>query len=59
MISDPAVMARLGVRSKNNTAWAFLTYLRDAGRACAERWLAEHGASLGHEGTLDLDAFAP
>ncbi len=38
-------MAGLGVRSKNNTAWPFLSYLRDAGRACAERWLEENRAT--------------
>jgi len=57
-IADPAVMNGLGARSKNNTAWAFLTYLRDAGRACAERWLERHRDQLGHASTLDLDEFA-
>jgi NTE family protein len=56
-IADDAVMSALGVSSKNNTAWSFLTYLRDSGRACAERWLAEHGAKLGKASTLDLAAF--
>ncbi len=56
-IADPAVMAGLGMRSKSNTAWPFLTYLRDAGRAAAERWLAQHRQQLGHESTLDLAEF--
>ena len=53
-IADPLVMAGLGMRSKNNTAWPFLTYLRDAGRAAADAWLVEHGAALGRASTLDL-----
>ena len=57
-IADPDVMAGLGVRSKNNTAWPFLSYLRDAGRACTERWLEENRAKLGRESTLDLAEFA-
>jgi NTE family protein len=57
-IADEEVMAGLGMSSKNNTAWPFLTYLRDAGRAAAERWLAEHGAALGHAATLDMAEFA-
>jgi NTE family protein len=57
-IADPQVMAGLGMRSKNNTAWPFLTYLRDAGRAAADRWLDAHRPQLGHESTLDLAEFA-
>jgi NTE family protein len=57
-IADPEVMAGLGMRSKNNTAWPFLTYLRDAGRAAAEGWLERHRQQLGRESTLDLAEFA-
>jgi NTE family protein len=57
-IADPAVMASLGMRSKNNTAWPFLIYLRDAGRGAAGRWLEEHRHQLGRESTLDLADFA-
>jgi NTE family protein len=57
-IADPAVMAGLGMSSKNNTAWPFLTYLRDAGRAAAEDWLGRHRAALGSASTLDLTEFA-
>ena len=53
-IADPLVMAGLGTRSKNNTAWPFLAYLRDAGRAAAERWLAESQGRIGRESTLEL-----
>ena len=57
-IADESVMAGLGMSSKNNTAWPFLTYLRDAGRDAAARWLAEHGAVLGSASTLDMAKFA-
>ncbi len=57
LIADPAVMAGLGMRSKNNTAWPFLTYLRDAGRAAADRWLEQHRHQLGRESTMDLTEF--
>jgi len=57
-IADPEVMASLGMRSKNNTAWPFLVYLRDAGRGAAGRWLEEHRHQLGRESTLDLADFA-
>ncbi len=58
LIADPAVMAGLGMRSKNNTAWPFLTYLRDAGRAATDGWLTEHRHQLGRELTMDLSEFA-
>jgi NTE family protein len=58
MIADPTTMQSLGVRSKNNTSWAFLCYLRDAGRICAERWLAAHKGQIGREATLDLESFS-
>jgi NTE family protein len=57
-IADHEVMASLGVRSKNNTALAFLVYLRDAGRACTERWLEANRSRIGREFTLDLEEFA-
>jgi NTE family protein len=57
-IADPEIMATLGMRSKNNTAWPFLTYLRDAGRGAADRWLGQHRHQLGRESTLDLADFA-
>ena len=57
-IADPEVMTTLGLRSKNNTAWAFLTYLRDAGRARATAWLECNRDKIGHESTLDLQEFA-
>jgi NTE family protein len=44
-------MRELGVSSKLNADWSFLTRLRDAGRAAAERWLAANYDRLGQEST--------
>ena len=56
-IADPEVMAPLGMSSKNNTAWNFLTYLKDAGRDCADAWLKANRRYIGKKSTLDLKAF--
>lgn len=57
-IADPEVMSPLGMRSKNNTAWNFLTYLKDAGRNCADAWLKKNRRHLGKKSTLDLEDFS-
>lgn len=57
-IADPEVMAPLGVSSKNNTAWNFLTYLKDAGYETADAWLKQNRRHLGKKATLDLDDFS-
>lgn len=57
-IADPEVMSTLGVSSKNNTAWNFLTYLKEAGRLAAEAWLVQSEKKIGKESTLDLNEFA-
>jgi NTE family protein len=57
-IADPAVMAPLGISSKNNTAWNFLTYLKDAGRSAADAWLKQNRRHLGKTSTLDLADFS-
>ena len=57
-ITDPDVMGPLGVSSKNNTAWNFLTYLKDAGRDCADSWLKQNRRHIGKKSTLDLEAFS-
>jgi NTE family protein len=51
------MMTDLGYSSKLNAEWPFLTMLRDEGRACANTFIAAHGANLGKRSTLDLDAF--
>jgi NTE family protein len=53
-IHDEATMLELGVSSKLNAEWTFLTYLRDRGRSAAQRWLSAHYDDLGVRNTLDL-----
>jgi len=48
-------MLGLGYSSKLNAEWAFLCMLRDEGRRCASEFIRDHGASLGHQSTVDLD----
>jgi NTE family protein len=47
-------MKGLGVGSKLNADWGFLTHLRDIGRACAEEWLAANFDHLGTCSTIDV-----
>jgi NTE family protein len=53
-IHDAETMLALRMSSKLNAEWAFLTYLRDRGRAAAADWLAKHYDDLGARSTLDL-----
>lgn len=55
-IRDDAAMARLGVASKTNTDWAFLTGLRDRGRETAFAWLEANYAHIGVRSSVDLAA---
>ncbi len=54
MIGDTDTMTALDVSSKMNAEWAFLTYLRDKGRAAAERWLERHFGDVGVTSTFDV-----
>lgn len=47
-------MLELGVSSKLNAEWKFLTYLRDIGRDAAAQWLDEHYDDLGVRSTMDV-----
>jgi NTE family protein len=47
-------MLGLGVSSKLNAEWAFLTDLRDQGRKTAQDWLSRHYGDLGIRNTLEL-----
>jgi NTE family protein len=49
------VMVTLGVSSKLNAEWAFLSMLCDEGRRCATEFLAGHGGDIGVKSTLDLE----
>jgi NTE family protein len=53
-IYDEETMLALGVSSKVNAEWAFLTYLRDQGRKAAQNWLSRHYVDLGVRNSLDL-----
>jgi len=44
-----------GSSSKMNAEWSFLCLLRDSGRQAAEQFLTEHGDTLGHRSSFDLD----
>ena len=50
------VMVGLGYSSKLNAEWAFLQWLRDAGREATERFLRTHADEIGRRSSLDLDA---
>ena len=49
-------MRGLGVTSKLNTDWEFLTHLRDEGRESASAWLAENLTKVNHESTIDISS---
>jgi NTE family protein len=49
------VMLDLGYSSKLNAEWAFLTMLRDRGRAAADEFLTAHRDDLGRRSSLELD----
>ncbi|MFI4987078.1 MAG: patatin-like phospholipase family protein [Alphaproteobacteria bacterium] len=53
-ISAEQEMNKLGVASKFNGDWMFLTHLRDIGRQHAHTWLAENFDRLGRESTIDI-----
>jgi NTE family protein len=53
-ISDDKLMTGLGVASKLNADWEFITHLRDVGRVRAEEWMAQHFAKVGLESTVDI-----
>lgn len=59
LIDAGEALSGLGVRSKLDTSWAFLTRLRDLGRSEAGRWLEENFTHLGSRTTLDLAAWEP
>jgi NTE family protein len=53
-ISADDIMLELGVASKLNADWEFLTDLRDAGRERAAGWLAENYRQIGKRSTVDI-----
>jgi NTE family protein len=55
-IRSDETMAALGVSSKMNGDWKFLCFLRDKGRAEADRWLQQNYEHLGNRSSIDVDA---
>ena len=49
------MMTELGVSSKLNAEWEFLTFLRDEGRRRADEFLADHADHIGRRSTIDLE----
>jgi NTE family protein len=45
-------LAQYPASTKVNAEWAFLIQLRDAGRAAADRWLAENFDAIGQTSTM-------
>jgi NTE family protein len=57
-------LQHLGASSKLNAEWEYLLYLKERGRAWADRFLDQHFDDLGLRSTFDLgslftDSFAP
>jgi NTE family protein len=50
-------MQGLGVFSKLNADWEFLTHLRDVGRDAAKAWLATNYDKVNKESTVDFSVF--
>jgi NTE family protein len=48
-------MRKLGVSSKLNPDWEFLTHLRDVGREQADSWIEANYGDLGRRSTTDID----
>lgn len=53
-IGDDELMVELGVASKLNPEWTFLTDLRDKGREAAGQWLDAHYTKLGKRSSVDI-----
>ncbi len=47
-------LGELGLSSKFNCDWEFLTHLRDLGREAAAQWLGENFIHIGKRATVDL-----
>ena len=53
-ISADDVMKELGVASKLNADWGFLTRLHEIGRERAQAWIDDHFDDLGVDSTVDI-----
>ncbi len=52
-------MKRFGMHTKYDTAWSFLTTLRDIGRRESEAWLTTNFDTLGERSSLSIQEWAP
>lgn len=55
-IRSEETMRNVGVSSKFDTSWNFLTGLRDAGREVAKAWLKTHFDNIGQTGTVNIQS---
>ena len=53
-VRSEEALAGLTAESKMESSWEFLTDLRDRGRACAEKWLAENFDDINHRSSVDV-----
>jgi NTE family protein len=56
-IAADEFMQKLGVNSKMNADWEFLTHLRDAGRARATEWLAGNFQHLATRSSTNFELY--
>src|SRR5262245_13558160 len=56
-IAAEEFMQRLGVNSKLNADWEFITHLRDVGRTNATAWLASHFDHLAARSSTDFELY--
>ncbi len=55
-ISNDEVMRELGIASKFNPDWDFITALKENGRQSAKAWLAQNFDKIGKESSVDIGA---
>lgn len=55
IIENESALKPLGVTSKMNSEWAFLTHLRDIGQATADAWIEEHADEIGHHSSVKIE----
>ena len=56
LIEAEDIIRELAGSSKMNGTWKFLMHLFEIGRERADKWLEENYDSIGHKGTVDLQA---
>lgn len=56
LVENEDELKPLGASSKMNAEWAFLTKLKELGRATAARWLDETYEAIGERSSIDLPA---